>query len=95
MLPTIFGSGGYINRGQAWEQRNSVHRLSLAFHLHRRVADNGLQRHVNFMYRFSSWSSLGLKFWHLCPFVGDVLGGPLKYVNVVCLIMLVEINYYT
>eukprot|EP00804_Cyclotella_cryptica_P029431 CCRYP_013351-RB/>CCRYP_013351-RB protein AED:0.14 eAED:0.14 QI:201/0.5/0.66/1/0/0/3/67/41 len=27
---------------------------------------------------FSSWSSLGLKFWHLCPFVGYELGGPLN-----------------
>eukprot|EP00804_Cyclotella_cryptica_P028244 CCRYP_014600-RA/>CCRYP_014600-RA protein AED:0.00 eAED:0.00 QI:100/1/1/1/0/0/2/42/32 len=26
------------------------------------------------MYRFSSWSSLGLKFWHLCPFGGRCVG---------------------
>eukprot|EP00804_Cyclotella_cryptica_P009533 CCRYP_006245-RA/>CCRYP_006245-RA protein AED:0.13 eAED:0.13 QI:29/1/1/1/0/0/3/20/88 len=88
MLPMIFGSGKYINRGQASEQRNSVHRLSLAFRLVPPCCQQHSAEACKFLcIVFHLGAAWGTNFGTCVLLVGDVLGGPLKYVNVVCLII--------
>eukprot|EP00804_Cyclotella_cryptica_P019666 CCRYP_014004-RA/>CCRYP_014004-RA protein AED:0.14 eAED:0.14 QI:122/1/0.66/1/0/0/3/0/62 len=61
--------------------------------MHRRVANNGLQRHVNFYLLFFILGQLGAEISAPVSFGGRCVGRAPKYVNVVCLIILVEINY--